>query len=124
MPAVGKPGEAEAEYAIFDPFPVEAVPNGESGNVPNGESHVSGQVSNGAVGQSNADTNHVGKTIDKSVVKGSLASFSFSALDWKSLPTLHHIASTLAEIPVYGVIESKVEKIDGVPSLETIHRIE
>ncbi|KAF9733977.1 hypothetical protein PMIN01_08320 [Paraphaeosphaeria minitans] len=38
---------------------------------------------------------------DKAVIR-------FDSLDWKRLPTLHHIVDRLAEIPIYEVVEAKV----------------
>ncbi|EFX04464.1 FAD-binding domain containing protein [Grosmannia clavigera kw1407] len=46
----------------------------------------------------------------------SKASVSFEALDWESLPTLHHVVSRLAEIPIYEVIGAKVvEGLGPIP---------
>lgn len=36
------------------------------------------------------------------------AEIKFDSLDWKRLPTLHHIVDRLAEIPIYEVVEAKV----------------
>lgn len=44
--------------------------------------------------------------------------------DWKSLPTLHHIASALSEISVYNVIEAKREEGHGLEDLSQAERIE
>ncbi|PWO22601.1 FabG, Dehydrogenase [Pyrenophora tritici-repentis] len=44
------------------------------------------------------------KTVERKVertLKAGSASISFDALDWKALPTLHHVVGRLAEIPVY-----------------------
>ncbi|KAK3383143.1 hypothetical protein B0T24DRAFT_36373 [Lasiosphaeria ovina] len=38
---------------------------------------------------------------------------SINALDWETLPTLHHIAATLAEIPIYDILEAKVVEGEG-----------
>ncbi|KAK3398122.1 hypothetical protein B0T20DRAFT_354115 [Sordaria brevicollis] len=35
--------------------------------------------------------------------------------DWEQLPTLHHIASTLAEIPIYEVVDANVVVRTGMP---------
>ena len=42
---------------------------------------------------------------------------------WKSLPTLHHIISRLAEIPVYEVVSAKVVSGTGVPDVSSAVRI-
>ena len=52
------------------------------------------------------------------------ASFSIDGHDWKSLPTLHHVISRLAEIPVYGIVAAKVVEGTGVPDVSSATRIE
>ena len=37
--------------------------------------------------------------------------------DWTSLPTLHHVVSRLAEIPIYEVVGAKVVEGVGVPDV-------
>ena len=44
--------------------------------------------------------------------------------DWTSFPTLHHVAAAFAEIPVYGIIEGKMEEGRGVDDLSHAERIE
>lgn len=51
------------------------------------------------------------------------ASFTLDAGNWNSLPTLHHIVSRLAEIPVYEVVQAKVSEGTGVPDVSSAHRI-
>lgn len=43
--------------------------------------------------------------------------------DWESLPTLHHVAAGLAGIPIYGVVEGKVDQGRGVDSFCNAERI-
>ncbi|KAF2446290.1 FAD/NAD(P)-binding domain-containing protein [Karstenula rhodostoma CBS 690.94] len=43
-----------------------------------------------------------------STVVADQAKIKFDSLDWKRLPTLHHIVDRLAEIPIYAVAEAKV----------------
>jgi hypothetical protein len=52
------------------------------------------------------------------------ASFSFQSGDWQKLPTLHHIAEWLAEMPVYGVEEAKLVKTSSVSDLSSAVRLE
>jgi Acetoacetate decarboxylase (ADC) len=52
------------------------------------------------------------------------ASIKMTAQDWKVLPTLHHITSVLAEIPVYGVVSAKIVEGIGVSSVFSAKRIE
>jgi hypothetical protein len=58
------------------------------------------------------------------VFKPKKASIVFDAQDWNSLPTLHHIASTLAEIPIYEILSSKIVEGTGVPDVSAARRIE
>ena len=51
-------------------------------------------------------------------------SVAFEAGDWESLPTLHHVAKGLAEMPVYGVEEAKVVRGQGVGDVSAARRIE
>jgi hypothetical protein len=43
--------------------------------------------------------------------------------DWTSLPTLHHVISRLAEIPIYEVVSARVVEGDGVPDVAAAVRI-
>ncbi|KAI7345372.1 FAD/NAD(P)-binding domain-containing protein [Hortaea werneckii] len=57
-------------------------------------------------------------------LKSTKARLQFSACDWQSLPTLHHIARDLAEIPIYGIEEAKLTKGYGVDDVSGARRIE
>jgi len=48
----------------------------------------------------------------------------FEARDWKSLPTLHHVSSALAAMPIYAFVFAKVEKGLGVADMASCRRIE
>ncbi|GMF73139.1 unnamed protein product [Aspergillus oryzae] len=52
------------------------------------------------------------------------ARLEIDGLDWNQLPTLHHIVSRLAEVPVYQVIEAKVVEGEGVADVSSARRIE
>ncbi len=52
------------------------------------------------------------------------ATIEVDAGNWDSLPTLHHVTSILAEIPIYEVVGAKVVEGTGVPSLISRRRIE
>ena len=52
------------------------------------------------------------------------ASLKFHAKDWQSLPTLHHIASALEEMPIYGIEEAKMAIGTKVDDLSTARRIQ
>lgn len=87
IPAVGKPGQADADYATFIPYPKELP-----------------QPSSTLVAKN--------------------ASLSFQERDWASLPTLHHVAARLAEIPVFGIVEAKIVEGSGVGDLGEMVRLE
>ena len=44
--------------------------------------------------------------------------------DWDSLPTLHHIVSGLADIPVYEVLVAKTEKGRGMENFSQAQRVD
>jgi len=48
----------------------------------------------------------------------------FEAGDWESLPTLHHISSSLAAVPIYRFIFAKVTEGLGVSDMTSCRRIE
>lgn len=52
------------------------------------------------------------------------ASFKIDSLDWKQLPTLHHIIQRLGELPVLEIIEGKVVIGTGVADVRAAQRIE
>lgn len=97
IPAVGQPGKADAEYAVV---------------VPHGEEEPKGTVKKVMRCHAAPDAEASG------------ASFKIQGLDWERLPTLHHVASALAEIPVYEVVSAKVVEGSGVPDVSAARRIE
>jgi hypothetical protein len=52
------------------------------------------------------------------------ATVAFEQGDWQSLPTLHHVAKGLAEMPVYGVEEAKLVNGLGFGDVGGARRIE
>jgi hypothetical protein len=60
----------------------------------------------------------------RKVYKADKASVSFEGLDWEALPTLHHVISRLAEIPIYEVVSAKVVEGTGVPDVSSARRID
>lgn len=58
------------------------------------------------------------------VYHASDASIKIDGLDWDALPTLHHIVSRLAEIPVYEIVGAKVVEGMGVPDVASCYRVE
>jgi hypothetical protein len=67
------------------------------------------------------------KTVERKVektLKASSADVEFDALDWKALPTLHHIVERLKEIPIFEVVEAKVVVGTGVSDVSSVRRME
>ncbi|KAF4626548.1 hypothetical protein G7Y89_g11613 [Cudoniella acicularis] len=52
------------------------------------------------------------------------ARISFDARNWKELPTLHHTASRLAEIPVLEVVRAQIVESTGVDDLSAAFRLD
>ena len=66
------------------------------------------------------------KTVERKVertLKAGSASISFDALDWKALPTLHHVVARLQEVPVYEVVEAKIVEGSGVSDVSPMKRL-
>ncbi|KAF4980023.1 hypothetical protein FZEAL_3885 [Fusarium zealandicum] len=89
VPAVGKPGEADAAYPVF---------------IQNGLATTPSKI--------------------EKITTGSGSRLEYSEGDWDTLPTLHHIAAGFAEIPVYEVLESKIEQGRGVDDMSNAQKIE
>ncbi|KPM40651.1 hypothetical protein AK830_g5893 [Neonectria ditissima] len=58
------------------------------------------------------------------VQRSTNVSLKLDAQDWESLPTLHHVAAGLAQIPIYEIISAKVVEGNGVPNVAACRRIE
>ncbi|KAI5212844.1 FAD/NAD(P)-binding domain-containing protein [Aureobasidium subglaciale] len=93
VPAVGEPGKADAEYAVFDEYEKKAPSTSES------QQDMQDQMTKSAT-------------------------IKFSAGDWNSLPTLHHIAQGLADVPIYGIVEATVKEVPSVGDVRGARRIE
>ncbi|KAL1897604.1 hypothetical protein Sste5346_003910 [Sporothrix stenoceras] len=59
-----------------------------------------------------------------SVQRATNSSVKFDALDWEALPTLHHIISRVAEIPIYEIVSAKVVSGLGVSDVSSARRID
>lgn len=55
---------------------------------------------------------------------GTDAKFTWYPRDWKSLPTLHHVVSRLAEVPVSGIVRSGVIEKVGMADISSARRID
>jgi hypothetical protein len=93
VPAVGEPGKADAEYAVFDEYEKKAQSSAEP------QQEVQDQTTKSAT-------------------------IKFSAGDWNSLPTLHHVAQGLADVPIYGIVEATVKEVPSVGDVRGARRIE
>ncbi|KUI65822.1 3-hydroxybenzoate 6-hydroxylase 1 [Cytospora mali] len=96
IPAVGEPGVADCEYAVVVPHEEEQP-----------KATVK-KVFRAPAGQG----------------KKTGAKIEIDALDWEALPTLHHVARALAEVPIYEVVGAKVVEGTGVPDVSAARRIE
>ncbi|KAF2856659.1 FAD/NAD(P)-binding domain-containing protein [Plenodomus tracheiphilus IPT5] len=67
------------------------------------------------------DAKNVERKITRSLTASS-ADIKFDALDWKALPTLHHIIARLAEVPVFEVVEAKLVEGTGVSDINSVRR--
>ncbi|KAK7745340.1 hypothetical protein SLS53_002836 [Cytospora paraplurivora] len=101
IPAVGQPGVADSEYAVV---------------VPHAEEEPKGKVTK-------VFRAPVGEGVG--VGKGKAgAKIEIDGLDWEALPTLHHVAQGLAQVPIYEVVGAKVVEGTGVPDVSAARRIE
>ncbi|KAF2025607.1 FAD/NAD(P)-binding domain-containing protein [Setomelanomma holmii] len=67
------------------------------------------------------------KTVERKIektLKATEAQVKFDALDWKALPTLHHVIARLQEVPVYEVVQAKVVEGTGVSDVSPARRAE
>jgi hypothetical protein len=70
-----------------------------------------------------AKESNVGPSTVTKVQRALAATIAFDPLNWKRLPTLHHIITTLAEIPLYEIIDAKVVEGTGVPDVSVARKV-
>ncbi|KAK3938757.1 hypothetical protein QBC46DRAFT_291915 [Diplogelasinospora grovesii] len=114
VPGVGQPGgKPDAAYAVFEPdvgrAPVTVESNGANGHADakpatNREDHANGESHANLSSEASASRN---------TEYASQAAFEFTAGKWQTIPTLHHVVKNLQGIPVYDILEAKVEVIQG-----------
>ncbi|KAF9766043.1 hypothetical protein IL306_001582 [Fusarium sp. DS 682] len=63
------------------------------------------------------------RRVEKTLV-GSGSDLNLTAGTWDTLPTLNHIATGFSDIPVYGIVKSKVEYGRGVDDISHARRVE
>ncbi|KAM0272551.1 hypothetical protein ACHAQH_008687 [Verticillium albo-atrum] len=62
------------------------------------------------------------KSSDVAKQKWHASTMTFTRGLWKTLPMLHHVASALADMPVYGDIASDTSEREGLESFSTVAR--
>ncbi|PNS17299.1 Zinc finger protein rsv2 [Sphaceloma murrayae] len=102
VPAVGEPGKADAEYAVFDPF-------------------VKGPAKDGS---SNGEANGDSEKPKAKTLRAKEARVEWDARDWETLPTVHHIIDGFKEVPIYKILEASVSTVPSVYDVSGAHRIE
>ncbi|KAH7406223.1 hypothetical protein DE146DRAFT_436637 [Phaeosphaeria sp. MPI-PUGE-AT-0046c] len=112
----GLPAATEEESMFFHKY----IPaTGSAGSKERGQADV--QYT--AFLPSEQDASATKRRIEKTL-KASSAELAFDAMDWKALPTLHHIVERLQEIPVFEVVEAKVVQGTGVGDVSAACRAE
>lgn len=66
----------------------------------------------------------LGTSVTTSVERSAKGIISIKPHDWKSLPTLHHVVSALAQIPIYEVVDAELVGGTGVPDVSSARRVE
>ncbi|PSK48602.1 Ubiquinone biosynthesis monooxygenase COQ6, mitochondrial [Elsinoe australis] len=105
VPAVGQPGKADAEYAVFDPFM-------QPGTSKDGQT-------NGAQANGHDETKPKAKTL-----RARNARIEWDARDWETLPTVHHIIDGFKQVPIYKILEATVSTVPNVYDVSGAFRIE
>lgn len=109
IPAVGAPGVADAEYAVFEPY----------------ESQVQKEKLSDIVDGLDKIKNHVeGPKAREQKVISQNPHLTFESGDWSSLPTIHHISKFLADMPIFEIIDASIEKVASVGDVSAARRIE
>lgn len=62
--------------------------------------------------------------VRETTLKATESHISFSPHDWSALPTLHNVAASLAELPVYDIVEAKVVDHSGVSTTPQAVRLD
>lgn len=105
VPAVGEPGKADAEYAVYEEFDKKGMFV---------SADKEGEGTQSKFSAKNAATTHVAKS----------AKLKFTANDWDTLPTIHHIAKGWADVPIYEILEATVKEVPSVGDVRAAKRIE
>ena len=114
VPAVGEPGKADAEYAVFDPY----NPDEWDGTTKKGALSLNGSHST-PPGPPSFPPSFSASAPE---YKGN-SKLAISAGSWNTLPTFHNVTRELANIPIYNILEAKVERVDKVGDVRGARRI-
>ncbi|KAJ4983382.1 hypothetical protein SVAN01_11117 [Stagonosporopsis vannaccii] len=140
---VSEPAEhlANGDTAPQEPHPEAQPPQGHGPPPPPAEEglffhkHIPSTGSTGSKERGEADVSYTAflpndedaKTVEKKVSRtlhAKNAKIQIDALDWKALPTLHHIVARLQEVPVYEVVEAKIIEGTGVSDVSSVRKVE
>lgn len=102
VPAVGEPGKADAEYAVFEEFPQPT------------DQASTGEGLDSKFSQKNMTSTKTARSANIKITPG----------DWDSLPTLHHVAEGWSQVPVYQILEATVKEVPHVGDVRAARRIE
>ncbi|KAK3370620.1 hypothetical protein B0H63DRAFT_564736 [Podospora didyma] len=139
IPAVGG-GKPDAAYAVFEPHPetrtAKKPTDGPATNGTNGHGNGHSKPSLSEVARENGHSVTIGDSDSafssssdsesdddsKKAKYAAQASFEFTLPKWQALPTLHHVVKNLAGVPIYEVLEAKVEEVNGETDEFTLAR--
>ncbi|EGP86297.1 uncharacterized protein MYCGRDRAFT_72701 [Zymoseptoria tritici IPO323] len=71
-----------------------------------------------------SDSSTQGDATSTTTLASKNASLAFDKGNWKTLPTLYHVATGLSEMPIYGIEEARFVKGVGVDDFSGARRIE
>ena len=132
VPAVGEPGKADAEYAVFDPYEsskwdgttkISATDDKVGANATSNGGAAQDQPQQNGSNSGPADHSKFSTKNAGQVRVAKNPSLKFTGHDWQKLPTIHHIAQGLADVPVFEVLEAKVEVVGSVGDVRGARRI-
>ncbi|KAL1305028.1 hypothetical protein AAFC00_003927 [Neodothiora populina] len=103
VPAVGQPGVADAEYAVFAEF-----------DKPNTK----------PAGSDDTAQNDKPQNKTSEDLLSTSASIRCTPGSWETLPTLHHIADEWSKVPIYEILEASVKEVPMVGDVSSARRIE
>jgi hypothetical protein len=115
VPAVGEPGKADVEYAVFDAY--EATTDTKKTEGARQSDHIASDFMAEQRIKFGFEDGEERKYAREARLK-------FDAKGWDKLPTVNHIVEALAEIPVYSILEAKTEFVSSVRTITSARRID